>query len=77
MIKIYLDYIKASLRCRKAQALIEYALLLSFIFVIAYFLHQNIGLNANGKPELQSLPLKVKNVFNHISYMIGDTLSGM
>lgn len=38
MINIYLNYVKASLRCRKAQTFVEYALLLAFIFVIAYFL---------------------------------------
>lgn len=77
MINIYHDYIRDSLKCRKAQALVEYALLLAFIFVIAYFLHQNMGINANGRPELQSLPLKVKNVFNHISNMINTVLSSM
>ena len=77
MINIYLNYVKASLRCRKAQTFVEYALLLAFIFVIAYFLHQNMGIDANGRPELHSLSLKVRNTFNYISNMTNTELSSM
>ena len=47
MINIYLNYVKASLRCRKAQTFVEYALLLAFIFVIAYFLQANCQAKCN------------------------------
>lgn len=77
MIKIDYLYTKAVSKCEKAQAIVEYALILSFVFIIALFMYYNIEINADGHSELKSFLLSIKNVIYRVSNMMKNAMSSM
>lgn len=77
MIKRRCSDINALLRCKKAQAMVEYSLILAFVFIIALFMYYNIEINADGHEELQSFLLSIKDVFYRVSNMMKNAMSSM
>lgn len=68
MIKRRCSDINALLRCKKAQAMVEYSLILAFVFIIALFMYYN---------EDQSFLLSIKDVFYRVSNMMKNAMSSM
>lgn len=77
MIKGCCSDITALLRCEKAQAMVEYSLILAFVFIIALFMYYNIETNADGHEELQSFLLSIKDAFYRVSNMMKNAMSSM
>ena len=57
--------------------MVEYALILAFVFIIASFMYYNIAINADGRPELKSFLLSIKDTFYRVSNMMKNAISSM
>lgn len=68
MIKRRCSDINALLRCKKAQAMVEYSLILAFVFIIALFMYYN---------EDQSFLFSIEDVFYRVSNMMKNAMSSM
>lgn len=77
MIKRRCSDINALLRCKKAQAMVEYSLILAFVCIIAQFMYYNIEINADGDGEVQSFRFAIEEVFYHVSNMMKNAMSSM
>lgn len=76
MIKRRCSDINAFLRCKKAQAMVEYSLILAFVCIIAQFMYYNIEINADGY-EQKSFLVSIKDVFYRVSNMMKNAMSSM
>lgn len=68
MIKRRCSDINALLRCKKAQAMVEYSLILAFVSIIALFMYYN---------EDQSFLFSIEDVFYRVSNMMKNAMSSM
>ena len=68
MIKRRCSDINALLRCKKAQAMVEYSLILAFVCIIALFMYYN---------EDQSFLFSIEDVFYRVSNMMKNAMSSM
>ena len=68
MIKRRCSDINALLRCKKAQAMVEYSLILAFVCIIALFMYCN---------EDHSFLFSIKDVFYRVSNMMKNAMSSM
>lgn len=57
--------------------MVEYALILAFVFIIASFMYYNIAINADGRLELKSFLLSIKDTFYRVSNMMKNAISSM
>lgn len=70
MIKRHCSDINALLRCKKAQAMVEYSLILAFVFIIALCFYYNITIDEKGREELHSFVLSIKDAIYRISNLL-------
>ena len=70
MIKRFYSCIKSLLVYQSAQALVEYTLILSFVSIIALGFYYNITIDENGREELHSFVLSIKDVIYRISNLL-------
>lgn len=68
MIKRRCSDINALLRCKKAQAMVEYSLILAFVCIIALFMYYN---------EDHSFLFSIQDVFYRVSNMMKNAMSSM
>lgn len=70
MVRDCYSYLKAIFYNRKAQGIIEYALILAFVVIIVIALYYIIDIDEQGRPFLKSLLLRLKDTLYHVSNMM-------
>lgn len=68
-------YIKNKYLDKKAQGIVEYAILLAFVSIVAYVLiNPAMGVDDQGRPSLQWFSLKVRNVIFAVVKLLNKAL---
>lgn len=68
-------HLRALLANKKAQGIVEYAMILGFVVILVTAMYYNIGTDEKGRPILESFLLSIEDTFYHAANIMKDAVS--